>query len=64
MIVLIKVYEATDIGLVRSRNEDSLLSLPTDTYMVADGMGGHAAGEVASHIFVETARKMLSVPDY
>ena len=60
---MIKVYEATDIGLVRSCNEDSLLSLPADTYMVADGMGGHAAGEVASHIFVETARKMLSVPD-
>ena len=56
---MVKVYKATDIGLVRSSNEDSMLCLPSDTYMVADGMGGHAAGEVASHIFIDTARELL-----
>ncbi|WP_428268223.1 Stp1/IreP family PP2C-type Ser/Thr phosphatase [Haliangium sp.] len=46
---------ATDIGRKRSHNEDSV-SLPADTCLaiVADGMGGHASGELASKIAVET----------
>jgi protein phosphatase len=45
----------TDIGLKRKRNEDSLL-LASDLglYVIADGMGGHRAGEVASRMAVET----------
>lgn len=43
---------ATDRGRVRSLNEDSLLAYPP-VFMVADGMGGHAAGDVASRLAVE-----------
>lgn len=43
----------TDIGCVREHNEDSLVVAPP-LFAVADGMGGHAAGEVASEIAVRT----------
>lgn len=43
----------TDIGCVRDHNEDSLIVTPP-LFAVADGMGGHAAGEVASEIAVRT----------
>lgn len=42
----------TDVGCVREHNEDSLAVAPP-LYMVCDGMGGHAAGEVASEIAVD-----------
>ena len=45
----------TDIGLKRKLNEDSILVEPDlGLYVIADGMGGHMAGEVASRIVVET----------
>ncbi len=50
----------TDVGCVRKHNEDSLLSDPAlGLFVVADGLGGHAAGEVASQIVVETVGRFV-----
>jgi serine/threonine protein phosphatase PrpC len=74
----LRVGRHTDVGMVRDLNEDSLLTLeldrvhrsisqPIGLYAVADGMGGHAAGDVASGLVINTmAEKMatdLLVPE-
>lgn len=58
----LRVGAATDTGRVRDHNEDSALA-EGGIFVVADGMGGHAAGEVASGIVVETMRELVTRGD-
>jgi len=50
----------THVGMKRAHNEDSLGMLPDhQLFVVADGMGGHASGEIASAIAVEEVQSVL-----
>ena len=50
----------TNVGMKRTHNEDNYTVLDDDhLYVVADGMGGHASGEVASQMAIDTLREFF-----
>ncbi len=58
--LMIEAFGASNVGCVRTNNEDYFLVAPTlGQYVVADGMGGAQAGEHASKLAVETVHSLL-----
>ncbi|HET7435888.1 MAG TPA: Stp1/IreP family PP2C-type Ser/Thr phosphatase [Thermoanaerobaculia bacterium] len=56
----VKAFGLTHVGRQRQHNEDAyLVADDTKLYLVADGMGGHAAGEIASRIAVDSISEFI-----
>ena len=62
-MIMVQAAGYSDIGKVRKANEDCfLINEPIGLYVVADGMGGHLGGGVASRIAVETIDGYMAAP--
>ena len=59
-MIVLESAGMTDIGMKRKGNEDALFLDDTlGLYVVADGMGGHQAGEIASQLVVKTISEYI-----
>ena len=64
-LILVTAHGRTDPGLKRKHNEDAMLLLEAHhLFLIADGMGRHAAGEVASQLAVDAVGSAFVTGDY
>ena len=62
-MIMVQAAGFSDIGKVRKANEDCfLINEPIGLYVVADGMGGHRGGGIASRIAIETIDAYMATP--